>query len=240
MGAAVSGLPASEQGAGDEYTPRRYATPPAPRAQNIPNRDGSPSYAVLRARRMRSRPVVTHALTSRARRDRASFLPLQPTPSWVASHASVDGLLIIGPPDGCAQAMNLGAKHQARRALNRAALSHVRPRTGHAQVSDAHPARHPLPGITGYRARRSDDTSRRRSPGRGGPHQFPSSPSERSAPHTPRSPSRLRSRLFTASMAFTLKDGARLSLIPLTRALSRRGRLRLTLRTARSLPLKGS
>jgi hypothetical protein len=41
-------------------------------------------------------------------------------------------------------------------------------------------------------------------------------------------------------MAFTLKDGARLSLIPLTRALSRRGRLRLTLRTARSLPLKGS
>src|SRR5665648_857049 len=41
-------------------------------------------------------------------------------------------------------------------------------------------------------------------------------------------------------MAFTLKDGARLSLVPLTRALSRRGRLRLTLRTARSLPLKGS
>ena len=40
-------------------------------------------------------------------------------------------------------------------------------------------------------------------------------------------------------MAFTLKDGARLSLIPLTRALSRRGRLRLTLRTARSLPLEG-
>jgi hypothetical protein len=39
-------------------------------------------------------------------------------------------------------------------------------------------------------------------------------------------------------MAFTLKDGARLSLIPLARALSRRGRLRLMLRTARSLPLK--
>jgi len=38
-------------------------------------------------------------------------------------------------------------------------------------------------------------------------------------------------------MAFALRDGARLSLDPLTRARSRRGRLRLTLRTARSLPL---
>jgi hypothetical protein len=40
-------------------------------------------------------------------------------------------------------------------------------------------------------------------------------------------------------MAFALRDGARLSLIPLTRARSRRGRLRLTLRTAQSLPLHG-
>jgi len=40
-------------------------------------------------------------------------------------------------------------------------------------------------------------------------------------------------------MAFALKDGARLSLIPLAQAHSRRGRLRFTLRTARSLPLEG-
>src|SRR3954451_24577695 len=40
-------------------------------------------------------------------------------------------------------------------------------------------------------------------------------------------------------MAFTLRDGARLSLDPPRRARSRRGRLRLTLRTARALPLKG-
>ncbi len=40
-------------------------------------------------------------------------------------------------------------------------------------------------------------------------------------------------------MAFALKDGARLSLSPLARAHSRRGRLRLTLRTARLLPLEG-
>jgi hypothetical protein len=46
------------------------------------------------------------------------------------------------------------------------------------------PARHPLPGVTGYRARRSND-SFRRPPGRGGPPQFPPPPSERSEPHTP-------------------------------------------------------
>src|SRR5713226_828819 len=46
------------------------------------------------------------------------------------------------------------------------------------------PGTHPLPGITGYRARRSDGTSRR-PPGRGGPPQFPPPPSERSTPHTP-------------------------------------------------------
>jgi hypothetical protein len=58
----------------------------------------------------------------------------------------------------------------------------------------------------------------RRLPGRGGPPQFPPSPSERSAPHTPGSPSRLHSRLFTASMAFTLISGARHSLSPTQRA----------------------
>jgi hypothetical protein len=43
----------------------------------------------------------------------------------------------------------------------------------------------------------------RRLPGRGGPPQFPPPPSMRSAPHTPVSPSRLRSRIYTASVAFT-------------------------------------
>ncbi len=51
------------------------------------------------------------------------------------------------------------------------------------------PGTPPLPGITGYRNRHSDST--RRLPGRGGPPQFPPPPSERSAPHTPESPSRL-------------------------------------------------
>ena len=63
--------------------------------------------------------------------------------------------------------------------------------SGNTAASDAHPARHPLPGSAGYTARRSGDTIRR-SPGRGGPPQFPSPPSERSAPSTPRSSSGLR------------------------------------------------
>jgi hypothetical protein len=40
-------------------------------------------------------------------------------------------------------------------------------------------------------------------------------------------------------MAFALRDGARLSLDPLARARSRRGRLRVMLRTAQSLPQPG-
>jgi hypothetical protein len=63
--------------------------------------------------------------------------------------------------------------------------------SGTTAASDALPARHPLPGITGYRARRSDGNLRR-PPGRGGPPQFPSPPSERSAPHTPGGSSGLR------------------------------------------------
>jgi hypothetical protein len=54
----------------------------------------------------------------------------------------------------------------------------------------------------------------RSTPGRGGSPQFPPPPSERSAPHTPGSSSRLRSRSYTASMAFTLNSGARHSLCP--------------------------
>jgi len=67
---------------------------------------------------------------------------------------------------------------------------------------------------TGYRAPRSGDLPQ--SPGRGRPPQFPPPPSERSAPSTPGSSSRLHSRIFTASMAFALRDGAQLSLLPLT------------------------
>jgi hypothetical protein len=63
--------------------------------------------------------------------------------------------------------------------------------TGTTAASDAHPASGPLPGITGYRTPRSGNTIRR-SPGRGGPPQFPPPPSIRSAPHTPGSSSRLR------------------------------------------------
>lgn len=58
----------------------------------------------------------------------------------------------------------------------------------------------------------------RSTPGRGGPPQFPPPPSERSAPHTPESPSRLQSRSYTASMAFTLNPGARHSLCPTQQA----------------------
>ena len=63
--------------------------------------------------------------------------------------------------------------------------------TSTTAASDAHPASDPLPGVTGYRTPRSSDMIRR-SPGRGGPPQFPPPPSIRSAPHTPGSPSRLR------------------------------------------------
>ena len=99
------------------------------------------------------------------------------------------------------------------------------------------PGRSPTSRLdTGYRTPRSGESPQ--SPGRGRPPLFPPSPSQRSAPSTPRSSSRLNSRLCTASMAFTLKDGAQLSFDPApSRALSRRGRLRLMLRTAQLLPL---
>jgi hypothetical protein len=82
-------------------------------------------------------------------------------------------------------------------------------------ASDAHPARCPLPEVIGYRARRSDSLLAGPS-GRGGPLQFPSPPSGRSEPLTPGSSSRLQPRIFTASMAFTVRIAARLSLCDLT------------------------
>src|SRR6266545_4903511 len=68
--------------------------------------------------------------------------------------------------------------------------------------------------ITGYRTRRFRQHQSRRPPSRGGPPQFPPPPSERSEPSTPGSSSGLQSRLLTPSMAFTVKDAARLSLPP--------------------------
>src|SRR3954470_4372530 len=51
--------------------------------------------------------------------------------------------------------------------------------------------------------RHAPTTHVRRLSGRGGPPQFPPPLSERSAPHTPGSSSRLQSRSYTASLAFT-------------------------------------
>ena len=67
---------------------------------------------------------------------------------------------------------------------------------------------------TGYRRPASRRRNPRRSPGRGGPPQFPSPLSERSTPHTPEGSWRLRFRFFTASMAFTVISAARLPLLP--------------------------
>jgi hypothetical protein len=98
----------------------------------------------------------------------------------------------------------------------------------------------PLPGSTPVIGRDAPAAPSRRPPGRGGPPQFPPPPSERSAPPTPGSSSGLQSRLFTPSVAFAVRDAARLSLPPARRrAHQRRGRLRLTLRTAQSLPPTG-
>jgi hypothetical protein len=79
-----------------------------------------------------------------------------------------------------------------------------------------HPASDPLPGLAGYRTPRSRQ-HKPRPPGRGGPSQFPPPPSIRSAPHTPGSPSRLHSRIYTTSMAFILISGARHSPLPSSR-----------------------
>ena len=93
--------------------------------------------------------------------------------------------------------------------------------------------------ITGYRTR----TLRRSTaepPGRGGPPKFPPSPYERSKPSTPGSPSGLHSRLFTPFHGLRREQrGSALPLSARRRLSQRRGRLRFTLRTVRSLPQKG-
>ena len=99
------------------------------------------------------------------------------------------------------------------------------------------PSRHPPTSrlITGYRTRRSRQHQPHRPPGRGGPPQFPPPPSERSAPSTPGSSSGLHIQALHPFHG--LHPIGRGSALPNTR--SRRGRLRLTLRTARSHTPKG-
>ena len=92
------------------------------------------------------------------------------------------------------------------------------------------PGTRPLPGSSPVIGRDAPTAHFRRRPGRGGPPQFPSSPSERSTPSTPGSSSGLQ---FQALDPFHgLHPTGRGSALPDTR--SRRGRLRLMLRTARS------
>src|SRR5512144_3268347 len=76
------------------------------------------------------------------------------------------------------------------------------------------PGTRPLPDSSPVIGHAAPTAPSRRPPGRGGPPQFPPPPSERSAPSTPGSSSRLHSRLFTPSMAFAVPDSARHSLFP--------------------------
>src|SRR5215469_8421488 len=81
---------------------------------------------------------------------------------------------------------------------------------GRLRIPPGPPSTSPRSSVLGGHA----PATLRRSPGRGGSPQFPPPPSERSASHTPRSSSRLQSRSYTASMAFTLNSGARHSFSP--------------------------
>ena len=80
-------------------------------------------------------------------------------------------------------------------------------------ASDAHPAPRPLPGLTGYRAGRSDEAPQHHRAGEGLPS------SRRHLPNVQRPirrevPRSCASRLFTPSMAFALNGRARLLLFP--------------------------
>src|SRR6266516_4821666 len=111
---------------------------------------------------------------------------------------------------------------------------------GNTAASDALPAAAHFPACTGYRASRF--RWRQRAGHRAGEGL---SSSRRHYPNVPRPLRRgvlhgCIFRIFTASMAFALTLGARLSLSPTSRqGSSRRGRLRVMLRTARLLPLTG-
>ena len=95
------------------------------------------------------------------------------------------------------------------------------------------PGRRPLPGSTPVIERHLPRLSAARS-GRGAPLQFPPPPSNVPRPLTPESPSRLPSRIFTASMAFAVSRPARHSL----RCLTTR-QASLPLRTVQLVPHKG-
>src|SRR4051794_24241406 len=97
------------------------------------------------------------------------------------------------------------------------------------------PGSRPLPGSSPVIRRDAPTAPSRRLPGRGGPPQFPPSPSERSTPSTPGSSSGLPIQVLDPFHG--LRPIGRGSALPDTR--SRRGRLRLTLRTARSHTPKG-
>ena len=87
--------------------------------------------------------------------------------------------------------------------------------SGTTAAPDSHPAQISTSRlITGYRSRRSDHTHPGSGRAGGGSPRFPLPPSQRSAPHTPGGSSGLHSRLFTPSMAFAVRDAARLLLSP--------------------------
>src|SRR5207237_5275877 len=84
------------------------------------------------------------------------------------------------------------------------------------------PGSRPLPGFTPVIGR-GRSGALRRPPDRGGSPRFPLPPSQRSERITPESPSALRSRLSTPSMAFAVTHSTRLSLFrPKTVALTAR------------------
>jgi hypothetical protein len=93
----------------------------------------------------------------------------------------------------------------------------------------------------GYKTRISDRTRSIEPPGRGGPPQFPPPPSERSEP--PYAGRSLGAAIQDLHPFHGLRRDERGSAPPLPhpngQASLRRGRLRLTLRTAQSLPQKG-
>jgi hypothetical protein len=73
------------------------------------------------------------------------------------------------------------------------------------------PGSRSLPGSSPVIGRDAPALSAER-PGRGGSPRFPLPPSQRSEPITPGSPSGLRSRIYTLSVAFAVTHSARLSL----------------------------
>ena len=107
--------------------------------------------------------------------------------------------------------------------------------TGTTPASDSLPAPRPLPGSSPVIGRRwSAGTASPLQPGRASPVPA-ATPLNVPRPLRRGVPRGCVSRIFTASMAFTVNNAARLSSLNVYR----RGRLRFTLRTAQLLPLQG-